>query len=99
MSCLPPPHATLLPPSTAPLAPLRSVNARRKEEEEANAVEKRGHMGDFYRNLLRRWGLGVGRVDRGRHARLLPAGFEQGRKQLVGSSLNPVPGKLVGHEL
>lgn len=26
---------------------------RKKEEEEANAVEKRGHMGDFYRNLLR----------------------------------------------
>lgn len=26
---------------------------KKKEEEEANAVEKRGHMGDFYRNLLR----------------------------------------------
>ncbi|KAL4428308.1 hypothetical protein ABPG75_002397 [Micractinium tetrahymenae] len=26
---------------------------RKEEEEQANAVEKRGHMGDFYRNLLR----------------------------------------------
>ncbi|KAI7839633.1 hypothetical protein COHA_006632 [Chlorella ohadii] len=26
---------------------------RKKQEEEANAVEKKGHMGDFYRNLLR----------------------------------------------
>ena len=25
----------------------------RKEVEESNAVEKKGHMGDFYRNLLR----------------------------------------------
>ena len=23
-------------------------------------MEKRGHMGDFYRNLLRRWGWGEG---------------------------------------
>lgn len=38
-------------PTAAPRA--LSPSVCRKAEEEANAVEKRGHMGDFYRNLLR----------------------------------------------
>lgn len=39
-------HTPVLPPRPA-------LPRRREEEEKANAVEKRGHMGDFYRNLLR----------------------------------------------
>lgn len=82
-------HASLLPRLTAPLAPVRSVNARRKEEEEANAVEKRGHMGDFYRNLLRRWGPRLGRVGQTLSAPCLAAGWEQAGGQLSSGCLCP----------
>ncbi len=48
----------LLSPGLSAWPACLSICDRRKQEEEANAVEKKGHMGDFYRNLLRRWGLG-----------------------------------------
>ncbi len=38
---------------TPGLPPRPALPRCREEEEKANAVEKRGHMGDFYRNLLR----------------------------------------------
>lgn len=34
-------------------ATLRAAQKQQQEEEERNAVEKKGHMGDFYRNLLK----------------------------------------------
>lgn len=42
------PHGQISPQNLHPL-----LRCCRKEQEEKEAVEKKGHMGDFYRNLLR----------------------------------------------
>jgi hypothetical protein len=46
-------HPPLTHPPSPHHTPVTLPPMRRRQQEEAEAVEKKGHMGDFYRNLLR----------------------------------------------